>query len=914
MSVKITGDLRPDGKIGAKPIFGSTSPEIEARIQAAHGTPTPNFWENTREVTDSFYRRLTRDFEWLPRGAEYAQLRFDLKVLLKYKDVAGDRTLRLLQGITVDFKDDPQKFKLFERKVLLNDLAEEASLGHELPFGYTLDTLKADIAKLNDVVNQYPEINKAITKRKRVHSAVIADLEAVMKAIGHPLKDVFTKKDYFRHQVLEHANTRWLVGKKKLVPTGRDYMKHREGSTLDINTHYLEAEYEVLTRMIHDTHRAQFIEKIKNNPNYNILPELKAEATKMGADTWQSLIPDGYSVWQPKEGNYFYFAPSIPARIAMELNKGMLKEVGVKAEDIKKILAVGQALPQLVVKDEVVRTLDDIVKELPTDPVSRLAQSTMQHWKRYQLQAPHRITRYFFRNISGDAEPVFVGNPSTFKKLPQAITELHNVYFGDKAMSETMRDAFDRGLLQSTLQVQEIGDVNRLKMFATMLEAKGSLKEIPARVLQGYWKAARLSNDFREAALRYAAYIDYLEQIRADITKGGTGVPKNFGASLREEVMALKDPKDRAFLLANDLLGAYDSIGVTGRWLRNYMMPFVSWKEINIRRSWGLYQNAVYDEKLAQTVGRSIWPFLARSPVIAIRLGTFAMKVMAMWSVLQAYNHTRFPEEVKELSDSTRARPFLIFGRGEDGKVLYIDRLGAFSDLWEWVARDAPSQVAKDFFSGRKTLVETAKESFVKTPINVLAQLLGPHIKMPAELITNKKFFPSVWEPRTIKDEWHYLAQSFGLTDVYANLRGLPKRPGALTRMVFLTQPPGQAAYFNIRNEKRSYLDKIGRAATAFRAGETERGTALRYVKLSVRYGDAVAFRKYLLEYALLGGTRAGLSTAFRNMDPLHGLNDVEEKDFTENWLDDEGRRDLKVAQNYYRENILTFQDFFDTN
>ncbi len=130
--------------------------------------------------------------------------------------------------------------------------------------------------------------------------------------------------------------------------------------------------------------------------------------------------------------------------------------------------------------------------------------------------------------------------------------------------------------------------------------------------------------------------------------------------------------------------------------------------------------------------------------------------------------------------------------------------------------------------------------------------------------------------------------------------------------MVFLTQTPGQAAYFNIRDEKRAYLDKIGKTATVYRAGETERGTALRYVKLSVRYGDAVAFRKYLLEYALHGGTKAGLSTAFRNMDPLHGLNEAEEKDFTENWLDDEGRKNLKAAQNHYRENILTFQDFFD--
>ena len=78
---------------------------------------------------------------------------------------------------------------------------------------------------------------------------------------------------------------------------------------------------------------------------------------------------------------------------------------------------------------------------------------------------------------------------------------------------------------------------------------------------------------------------------------------RNFGASIPEEVMALKDIKDRAYKLQNDLLGAYDSISVMEMSVRDHIIPFWSWKEVNFKRYVQFAKNAASDGNLSSMVG-----------------------------------------------------------------------------------------------------------------------------------------------------------------------------------------------------------------------------------------------------------------------------------------------------------------------
>ena len=442
--------------------------------------------------------------------------------------------------------------------------------------------------------------------------------------------------------------------------------------------------------------------------------------------------------------------------------------------------------------------------------------------------------------------------------------------------------------------------MDKLKAFSRFVDNQGGILKLPEKAWKKYWQTARMSTDFREAILRYANYLEYLEQMKAN----PAGRPKNFGASIPEEIMALKDIKDRAFMLSNQLLGAYDQVGVIGQKLRNYLIPFWSWNEVNFRRYVQLFKNAGNNGELAEAVGRKALGTLARTPLLAMQAGKFLLKASAMWAALQVWNNTRFPEEEASLPEGVRRSPHIVLGTDEDGKVLYFDRLGAFSDFLEWFGlADAPAQV-KDWLDGKKSLRQVA-EDMVKSPANTLITGITPFISMPAELLSGKQFFPDAFEPRSIRDNMLYIAQSFGLENEYKALAGLPSRgyKESLKSLLAYTSDPGQAAYYTILDEKQAFLEKLGKKGT-YGGRFTPKSNALYNLKLAIRYQDKEAFEKYLVEYVQLGGTLQGLEQSLDNMDPLHGLNEAEKAYFVAKWLDNEGRKRLIQAMKFYQEVI----------
>ena len=75
-------------------------------------------------------------------------------------------------------------------------------------------------------------------------------------------------------------------------------------------------------------------------------------------------------------------------------------------------------------------------------------------------------------------------------------------------------------------------------------------------------------------------------------------------------------------------------------------------------------------------------------------------------------------------------------------------------------------------------------------------------------------------------------------------------------------------------DEKRRFLKKIGQSSEGYSI--TPRSEALYNIKLSMRYGDQEALKKYLLEYFAKGGTVKGFEQSLNTMNPLYGLNETE--------------------------------------
>ncbi len=882
--------VRPVDVVTEKPKYSEKDyafgeAETEARYKEAHGLKPEPLLGRAREVVRALVNKATREYEHLPRTAEFAPLRTALLRLSKQKGVAADRTVRAMQAITVKF--DKVRMGLFERKVLLDDLAEEAKSDHPLPFDFTKESVAAELEKIDRLVNNDPVVHEALSTRKGFAESVKQSYIAAMDAVGFKVADRFTRENYFRHQVIEYANLKGVAGtgKRLRTPTGRGFLKKREGSKYDINTNYLEAEYEVIAQMLYDIEVAKTIKAVDDV--YNV-----ASMTK------DVGIPEGYVEWQPREGNVFYMAESIPARLAGKLREGAIDMAEIDVEGLRQVIALGGKRKRFIVKQEVADTLNSLLKAKPQGVLLGYDKKVLTGWKVWQLVSPRRFFKYNMRNLTGDADAAFVGNPSTFKKVPQATWELYQVFTSDRGMTPEMREWFKRGGFETTLQAQELSELNKMRIFSHVRESGEPLRDLPVAAFKKYWKTVRLATDFRESVLRYAAFLDYLDQIKAD----PKGQPKNFGGSIPEEITAIKDPYDKAFTLSNQLLGAYDQVSVMGNAMRDHLFPFWSWKEVNFRRYIQFVKNAVSDKKVAEAVGRKALGAFAKTPYTAWRVGKFLISVTAFWAMLQAWNNLMFPEEEGELDEQNRNRPHIIFGRDTEGKIINFTRVGALGDFLQWFGLDAfPLQVSR-WASGKRTLREIALE-MAKSPVNVVAQGITPVAKTPAELVSRRVLFPDIFKPRAMRDRGYYLAQSVGLENEYKEVAGLPSEgyEKSLAQFFVYRADPGQNAYSDILQEKSRFLEKIGKSSEG--AFISPKSNALYNLRLAIRYKDTNAKEKFMEEYLSLNGTPEGVRDSLKRMHPLGGLSKRDARDFTET-LDAEDKDKLAKAIHFH-ENVL---------
>lgn len=641
--------------------------------------------------------------------------------------------------------------------------------------------------------------------------------------------------------------------------------------------------------------------------------------------TWKNLVPDGYSVWQPREGSTLYFTKTVPEHVVQGLAEDAGKQVGITRDDLRSVRAQGNRFREYVIPEHVATTLNDLRPDIKKTVLGQIAAPVTKAWKIWELSSPRRFFRFRMRHLSGQAEAMFVGNPGAFKELPAAAAEVYDYYHNGK-ISSTLQGWIDRGGAGSSLLSQEIGDINKLGLFKRLYDAQqsGKIKAFAERVWQGYWKTARLSIDAAESVMRYAAYRHYLQQMVND----PKGLPSNWGASRPDEVRALRNIEDRAWKMANDLLGAYDDISALGQELRKYALPFWSFQEINIKRAIRFVTNAGYEPGSggngaagggsgvppgggagnggtgggwdAFRFGRRFAAGAARkSPFLIYRLGKLLMKMAALWAAMQAWNMMFFRKEWEELSDEDKAKPVLIVGRDKEGHVIKTPRLGSMGELLGWFGLDAPQAMVRDWLNGNKTMAEVATE-MGQAPVNKLAQQLSPLYKTPAELATGRSFFPSIFKPGRIHDRADYLAKMLSVDNELKKVRGEPT-PGyseSLIKILFDVVDEGQTSYYHIQDMKRDFLEKEGKPQFEGMTA-TPKSEALRNMKLALHFGDDAGYEKFLEEFIANGGTLKQVHSTLKRMDPLAGLSRKDRILFIGS-LNEEDQNKLAIAEEYY--------------
>ena len=604
--------------------------------------------------------------------------------------------------------------------------------------------------------------------------------------------------------------------------------------------------------------------------------------------TWKSLaadMKDSHSIHQPRRGNYFYTKTTIDEDAFNKAFNDMI--VGLVAgengidttADTKKLFEqysetvrlMGAAYEQWVIPNEIETTMNKVANPKQASVVSQLSRAILSAWKGWATSVnPLRTVTFGLRNILGDIDAVISGNPKLVTYSKQAVEEIYQA-MKHKKYSPVFMEWVERGGYSSLIFANEMDTEMQDKIFSHLKDKEGlNVFKIPAKLWEGYYNGVESAHNFREAILRYSAYLYF----KNDIVKNGGKVKDNV-ASNRYIVQGLQSVEDKAYQLSKDLLGAYDEVATMGQALRRHAIPFYSFTETNLKRYYRLFENIIMSD---DTIPKKAGKVLLKS-----------LMVNMLTLLMVAWNKLVMKDEDDELPPSVRNIPHITLGKiGDD--VYAFRQLGSFAELLEWVGFEDYKWTKEDLIA----------------PIDKVVGMITPVVKTPVELLTGLNFYPSITQPRAIRDKVEHLFSTLGVDDVYRLIAGKPTKGfgDILKGAVTYSYDYKESAYYEILDIKREYQGDTDNTIY----GQTPKSNALYYMKTAIRYKDKKAALKYLNEYFENGGTAKGISQSIEMLNPMYGYtgkDTIAKGEEFVNSLNDDEKDKLKIAISYYENDLM---------
>ena len=848
-----------------------------------------------------------------------------------------------------------EQLEIFGKARMLDDLAWslEQDDSFALPFGFTPEILTEQHERFKKLVDETPEVKKAIEDEEKTMRDINNEYSKWAGLLGLDTSGLFKNPHYYRHKILEYANATSLGFERSYAKgnidlqefsdlamkevLGRGWRKHRKGSELAFSTNYIQANSEVRAQMLQDIENMKTLVEIKKkfDKSPEILKKLKGKTTlsedtvkfNQGEDdeifaNYFRNIPKGYVVFNPDGGRFIEGKRSVAENLTEMTAFDVSQATGVPLNHILDFMRTKDLSKLMVLPSGLAKTLARMAQARDRGALGRVAKELTTWWKKAVLFSPTRNLKYNLRNFSGDIDALIAGNPHALTHFKRAVSDLAAFYLkngkegfkADQDLLDYINRSAGLGIESLHLTAAEGAEVfNFLKNPTEYTERRikkekiasaiGDVtdKKVISKTLGAIKKAFQMEVEFtafREHILRYAAYLDYKQQME----RNKDGRPDNWGASLEDEVMSIKGKdaiKDRAFKMSNELLGAYDQVSEVGQELRRMLVPFYSWMEVNARRYYRLFKNGLTGKNQTGFVRRMLAGQTARIPYYAISGADAFAKIFLFTTLTQMFNRFVMPDADDDLPEGVKYRPHITFGK-VNGQVYYFDRIGALADLGDWLSLDSIALDLKDINSGQQTLAQYMKK-MMQAPISKAINGLNPGIKMPIELAMGRSMFPDVFHPSTIKDPAKYIAQSLGMSYPYKLATGEPHSTAEeLVNLGLYSLNPDEAAYWQTLDKVRQYQNNVlDKHFDGF--ASTQRGRILQKLKLALRYDDKQKVREYLREYTKADGTKQGLKQSMKAMNPLHGLNEKEKKDFLK-WLTPSDRKYLRKAERYWHQ------------
>lgn len=938
--------------------------------EAKRGVQRPNIIKQGKRVVKNLLSGFKGSYAELQGNDDNGNSLWPIKTrfdkLAREQNKMADDVMEAMTGNLKGLND--WQLDLFTRVRVLNDLKwriddfEKSGRGTPgLPYGWAREDFEKNYEKINAIIKD-PK-NKAVTDA--VMKAVEAEEKAMRKIaldfvdaadkLGIKLGKRFPNPHYFHHVVLEYAEaaaeaqsqgrrTRTMrdagaqdfVNAKLRAVFGRDYLRRYKGSAGDISANYFQAMGEVRSQMVIDTATMRALADVKEQykdinlqfrENYKKAQEREQAQQEAGTFNQSSgneeeididkLLPDGYSLFSPSMSGLIKGTNSLTENAFTQAFNEVSEQSGVPFNEILNVAGLNdeETFNQMfVVPTQVKEVLEKMASR------SNKRESILGHWGRKLtsmwkadvLYNPLRNFKYNLRNFTGDLDAIISGlGKDWMPYFPKASKDLWAYLRGEKASPE-LQDYLDRAGGRMMFQTTMFDNARLAR------EDKSIMRKVDpnAPLYKRAWtKSANVVKflmnkeveltQYRESLLRYTAYLTF----QADMDKNN-GVPIRWAASNKDEILALNDFLDRAYEMANDLLGAYDKISNTGKELRSMLMPFWSWQEVNMKRYYRLFKNGFSGNNAREgsLTQRLLMAKAAKIPFYSVAATSTIAKIAVLQAMMTAWNWCVTPDADDDLPKDVKARAHITFGNF-GGKIYYFDRLGSMADALDWFALDTWPLEFKELANGKQSFAQLAKK-VVQAPINKFVGQLNPFLKMPIELATGRSFYPNVFKTKTITDSGEHIARSLAVEWPYKGLRklftGKPfSNAEEAMKMFAYSVDPEEAAYFNILDTVRNFKERVlDKHFDGF--ASTKRGTVLRNLKAAIRLGDKAAVQRYLREYRELDGTPQGLKQSMKAMNPLFGMNKEEQKQFMR-WITPEDKKDLRRAERYWRSLVRRF-------
>jgi|GEM_PF-3263742 len=255
----------------------SLFPEVQERLDAARGIKPLSWMEGIKKGLTTAKHLASRHFIHLsPRrfGDAISILREAEAIPTASQQWAADRLREVLGGLSKD------EYEVFTMNIILPDQIKDVESGLRdedgLSWGYnSLEEMQEDLEHFKEAASQ--KVKDALFMREQTMGSLRKDL------VKHKIlsKEILKDPRYFHHQVMDYMTADQYAG------TGssdsrihwKGWKSARNGSALDYNTDYLQAEYEVLAQGKADVMRAEALKLLRKSAD--VIATLK----KMAKDT-----------------------------------------------------------------------------------------------------------------------------------------------------------------------------------------------------------------------------------------------------------------------------------------------------------------------------------------------------------------------------------------------------------------------------------------------------------------------------------------------------------------------------------------------------------------------------------------------------------------------------------------------------